>query len=237
MNSHPLLQNNGMMETVLQDNNAQHLIENKLNWNANYDGQNANINLDVKNNGEKKKYLIELDNNDLQNLLNVPVNNAPLDKRLEMDFLMNPQQMPTSRALDIQFIQQPQQIQSQNPFQLDNSLTTLNPQPIFHGVPIDEIDSLPSMPELNADFAPDTSFIEKRTRTPAPKTAHNPFSDNSVARGKGAKTPSHKKSKNPFSDTSVARGLKSLKRIFTKRAHGSRKKRQNAKSRKQQIIF
>ena len=49
--------------------------------------KNANIDLSVQQNGKNKRYKIELDNNDLENLLNKPVTDVPIDRQLEMEFL------------------------------------------------------------------------------------------------------------------------------------------------------
>jgi len=49
----PIIKNKGIMQTFYEDNNNHH-DENQLKWDANYNGQNANLNVDIKDNGKKK---------------------------------------------------------------------------------------------------------------------------------------------------------------------------------------
>lgn len=79
-----LIQNKGITETIINDNNRIHV--NRTNWGANYDGKTANILLDSITNGKHNVLNIKLDNEDLARLLNVPADNVTLDKRLLMDF-------------------------------------------------------------------------------------------------------------------------------------------------------
>lgn len=78
------IKNSGITETILLDNNKKHFT--KLNWDANYDGNEANININTNTDGIIDSYDIKLDNNDLIKILNIPSINTQLDKRLEMDF-------------------------------------------------------------------------------------------------------------------------------------------------------
>jgi hypothetical protein len=41
---------------------------NEIDWDADYDGDNANIQLSTNTDGKKKQFKIELDSNDLANL-------------------------------------------------------------------------------------------------------------------------------------------------------------------------
>jgi hypothetical protein len=78
------IKNRGMTKTIILDNNHNHI--NQINWDADYDGDVANISIDSKSNGKSKHFDIKLDNNDLANLLNIQSVNMPIDKRLKMDF-------------------------------------------------------------------------------------------------------------------------------------------------------
>jgi len=78
------IKNRGLSQTIMNNNN--HSSFNELLWNADYDGNNANINVSSNNNGHKKRYNINLDNDDLSNMLNIPSVNMPIHKRLQMDF-------------------------------------------------------------------------------------------------------------------------------------------------------
>lgn len=79
-----LIQNHGITETIINDNN--NILVNRTNWDANYDGNTANILVDANTNGKHNVYNIELDNDDLANILNMPSVDTPIDKRLMRDF-------------------------------------------------------------------------------------------------------------------------------------------------------
>jgi hypothetical protein len=78
------IKNRGMTKTIVLDNNHNHI--NQINWDADYDGDVANISIDSDSNGRSKHFDIRLNNNDLANLLNIHSVNMPIDKRLKMDF-------------------------------------------------------------------------------------------------------------------------------------------------------
>lgn len=81
------VQNYGFTKTFIQDNNRN--INNEIQWTGNYDGNIANINLDINNNGNKEFVSMQLTNKDLNELLGVQPINTPLEKRLINDFSMN----------------------------------------------------------------------------------------------------------------------------------------------------
>jgi hypothetical protein len=78
----------GTAETVVIDKNNTYKTKNKnsTKWNAEYDGENANILIDTNTNGHKSKYLIQLDSDEIADLFSVPSVNKPLDIRLKEDF-------------------------------------------------------------------------------------------------------------------------------------------------------
>jgi hypothetical protein len=78
------IKNQGITQTIVHDNNHNHF--NQINWDADYDGNIANISVNSNNDGKRQKFNISLDNEDLANILNVPSINTPIDKRLKMDF-------------------------------------------------------------------------------------------------------------------------------------------------------
>jgi hypothetical protein len=82
------IENKGTKQIFIHKNN--HNYYDKIKWNANYDGNVANINLKRNNNGKKDYYDILLDNKDLANLLTVPSINKPIHKRLQIDFKKQP---------------------------------------------------------------------------------------------------------------------------------------------------
>jgi hypothetical protein len=61
----------------------------EVSWDVDYNGDNADIDLDIGNNGEMTHYKAVLSNEDLANLLNIPSVNEPLENRLQNDFLVD----------------------------------------------------------------------------------------------------------------------------------------------------
>ena len=83
------IKNRGFSKTIIHDNSQKHNeinAVNELNWDADYDGDIANISVTSNTNGDKKHFNISLDKNDLENILNVPSVDMPIHKRLKMDF-------------------------------------------------------------------------------------------------------------------------------------------------------
>jgi hypothetical protein len=81
------IKNRGETKTILHNNNHNDIS--KINWDAEYDGDIANVSLDFNTNGKKGHYDIQLNNNDLAEILNIPTINSPIDKRLLYDFKHN----------------------------------------------------------------------------------------------------------------------------------------------------
>ena len=61
----------------------------EVSWDVDYNGDNADIDLDIGSNGEMTHYKAILSNEDLANLLNIPSVNEPLENRLQNDFLVD----------------------------------------------------------------------------------------------------------------------------------------------------
>lgn len=85
------IKNRGMSQTVILNNNNHNRNTeinqiNQINWDADYDGNIANISIDTDSNGNSKHFDIKLDNNDLDKILNIDSVNIPVDKRLQNDF-------------------------------------------------------------------------------------------------------------------------------------------------------
>ena len=78
------IKNRGSTKTIIHDNNRNNV--NVINWDADYDGNEANISLDLNNNNKAEHYDIKLDNDDLANILNVNSVKTPIHKRLKNDF-------------------------------------------------------------------------------------------------------------------------------------------------------
>lgn len=55
-------------------------------WVGNYDGNMADVQIAVNDNGNQENVRIKMDNEDIINLLNIPSNNVALEQRLITDF-------------------------------------------------------------------------------------------------------------------------------------------------------
>ena len=78
------IKNKGITKTIIHNNNNTQV--NEMYWDTDYDGRQANISLDVNSNGKLQHYEVELNNQDLANILNIPTVDIPLEKRLTRDF-------------------------------------------------------------------------------------------------------------------------------------------------------
>ena len=78
------IKNRGLTQTIVHHNNQNKF--NEINWDADYDGNIANISVTSNTDGNEKQFNATLDNQDLATLLNIPSVGVPIDKRLQMDF-------------------------------------------------------------------------------------------------------------------------------------------------------
>jgi hypothetical protein len=78
------IKNQGITQTIVHDKKHNHF--NEVNWDADYDGNTANILVKSNVDGKREKFDISLDNDDLANILNIPSVNMPIHKRLKIDF-------------------------------------------------------------------------------------------------------------------------------------------------------
>ena len=86
------IKNKGVTKTVIRSNGRTKT--NKINWNADYDGEVANISLDIEDDGIKNNYSSRLTNDEIAQILNPPQENQlSLDERLLNDFGSETQQM------------------------------------------------------------------------------------------------------------------------------------------------
>jgi hypothetical protein len=68
------------------NNNCCNNNYNEIKWDLDYNGEKGKIDMDIQNNNEIREHHIEFTNNDLEELLNVPTFNMPLETRLKYDF-------------------------------------------------------------------------------------------------------------------------------------------------------
>ena len=78
------IQNKGITKTLVHANGENHI--NEIGWEADYDGQFANVAVGVNDQGKMSQYQFQLDNHDLEQLLSIPSINQTLDQRLARDF-------------------------------------------------------------------------------------------------------------------------------------------------------
>lgn len=77
------IKNVGSTQTLIGNNCGANVEE--LNWNADYDGNQAKILLNTNSDGHRKMYHYTLDNMDLANMLNINSVSQPLEMRLRKD--------------------------------------------------------------------------------------------------------------------------------------------------------
>jgi hypothetical protein len=80
------IKNKGITQTIIHNSNNNQNEFNEINWDADYDGNTANISITSDTNGLTQHYDATLDNIDLDKLLNIPSIDMPLHKRLANDF-------------------------------------------------------------------------------------------------------------------------------------------------------
>uniref|UniRef100_A0A6C0KSB1 Uncharacterized protein n=1 Tax=viral metagenome TaxID=1070528 RepID=A0A6C0KSB1_9ZZZZ len=78
------VQSFGYTKTFINKNNKK--SQNEMKWQTNFDGNEANLLLDINNNGSKEFYNIHLNNNDLMELFSIPTIEKSLEQRLKDDF-------------------------------------------------------------------------------------------------------------------------------------------------------
>lgn len=77
------IKNVGSTKTLVGNNCGAHVQE--MDWNADYDGNQAKILVNTNLDGNRKMFHYTLDNADLANMLNINSIKKPLDMRLKMD--------------------------------------------------------------------------------------------------------------------------------------------------------
>ena len=77
----------GTAKLYLQKHGDRH--SSNVNWNMDYDGELADIDLDVTVDGEKDRYNIVLDNDDLTEILHKQSVKKPLEERLYDDYIID----------------------------------------------------------------------------------------------------------------------------------------------------
>ena len=81
------IKNKGVTETIIRTNNRDRVSQ--IQWEADYDGESANIRLDLNDGGQNEHYNVQLTNEDLANMLNIQSDDQSLEDQL-MDFRAPP---------------------------------------------------------------------------------------------------------------------------------------------------
>jgi hypothetical protein len=79
------IKNKGISKTIIHNNNKNYY--NEIDWDADYDGEIANLSVNMNENGRTEHFITHLNNNELSGLFNIPSVSSTLDKRLYNDFL------------------------------------------------------------------------------------------------------------------------------------------------------
>ena len=78
------IKSTGFTKTQVNDNVSA------TNWNAIYDGNSANLSMNINNNSSNEHIKVRMNNEDLMKLFNVPTIQGPIDQRLRETFLRKP---------------------------------------------------------------------------------------------------------------------------------------------------
>jgi hypothetical protein len=79
------IKNTGFTKTFVEDG-AKQRHTHELEWTMDYDGNDANIDVNTNIDGQKQHHATHLTKQDLENMLHIPAIDAPIHQRLERDF-------------------------------------------------------------------------------------------------------------------------------------------------------
>ena len=178
------IKNRGMTKTIVHNNNRNTI--NETNWDADYDGDVANVSLDLTKNGRNKHLDFKFTNDDLANLLTIPSVKQPIHKRIKMDF-----KKPTS-SFDKIFLEIEPDSSSESDLDLENMNTifdsnTFN-KPISSSTPIQELLTHISSPKSNEEFIMPFQDYSLNSFKPVIKVVHRPRSKSSKKSSKKLKS-------------------------------------------------
>jgi hypothetical protein len=183
------IRNKGITETFFQ-NGKYHRELNKVKWDADYNGDLANLKVNINNNGKKKKVQMQFTNEDLAAILSIPAVNKPLEQRLQDDFLSDGQEFTGQEFLGPEFMQ--------SEFQPEPILFQMNLPPTSS-----ELSSIPSMTSLSDEFHSIPTQLTKREKlarlkTPSPRTMRIHYTTAKGRRKKGKAPKRNKTSKRKY---------------------------------------
>jgi len=171
------IKNRGMTKTIVHNNNRNTI--NETNWDADYDGDVANVSLDLTNNGRNKHLDFKLTNDDLANMLSIPSVNQPIHKRLKMDF------KKPKTSFDKIFLELEPGSSSDSDSDSDSDLENMNMNTIFDSntfkndkspIEIQELLTHISSPRSNEEFIMPFQDYSLNSFKPVIKVVHRPRS-------------------------------------------------------------
>ena len=175
------IKNVGSTQTFIKNPNEKERF-NDIHWEAEYDGEQANISVNIDDNGNNAKLTANLDNNDLSRLLNIPVLSGNLDERLRNDYaiplLEEVEQKPTPLLEEVR-----PKLRFQ-PFLRPQNKTRKLLHPKYYKLIKQFKDARAKEPRLNI-VGKTAAF---NYRTPFPKTMRVHFTSASAERGKFTNT-------------------------------------------------
>ena len=84
----PMYVKNYGLSSKYTNNNGKTMIH-ETKWVGKYDGNVANVDIDMNDNGSKEHVRVQLDNDDLFQLLNRKAIDEPIEERLQRDFVLS----------------------------------------------------------------------------------------------------------------------------------------------------
>ena len=186
------IKNRGMTKTIIHNNNRNTI--NETNWDADYDGDVANVSLDLTKNGRNKHLDFKFTNDDLANLLTIPSVKQPIHKRIKMDF-KKPQSSFDKIFLEIgSDSDSDSDSSSDSDSELENMNTIFDNKPVSSSAPIQELLTHISSPKSNEEFIMPFQDYSLVSEQPVIKLVHRPKSKSSKRSKKSRR--SSKKSSN-----------------------------------------
>jgi len=192
------IKNTGSTQTIIKDSYNRPVFNN-INWEADYNGNIANINVDINDNGDDYQIKAKMDNAVLAELLAIPVVRSDLTKRLHNDFPVNRRPI---QMMEIPMIKMPMSMPQREKIYVPPTLT---PREIIRIKPEKLQPTLKYQPLLRpVNRKLYTKKLGKREankyKTPLPKTMRVHLTSPSLytssrSRGHGLKTRKHKKKK------------------------------------------
>jgi hypothetical protein len=180
----------------------------EMKWDADYDGDVANVSFDLKNNGKAKHYNIKLDNSDLAKIFNIDSVNLPLDQRLKRDFKkVRMERQPSVYDIYLEDLK-PQVMEE--PLLLNNDTDMMSfidddlmrtAKPVYSHISSPEEELLIPLTidkdsEKSYVLTPRRHHVKPRTHKTYRVYKHKKASTSKNSRAKGKKSRSHRKSSN-----------------------------------------